>query len=339
MLHADVESHSPAQHCYSMRLALPFSTLLREYEGFPLELLPDPETVDPDERVPIEVVHELLSGAIEITGDPDLGLKAARKLEIGDIGALEYAAGSAATVGAALEVIARYMALVNDALRVEWEMHHERVILRMHSAVPLPRAAEDFELGAFAQAASFRQSEGYNPSYEVHFMHPEPKDTSEYALSFPHGRPRFGQPTSAFLLSRELFERPMPTADPKLHEVIRKHADVLLSELPDNASFAGRVRDLLMAELRGGNPTAPHIAQQLHISSRTLTRKLEQEGTTFKGELENLRKQLARGYVGGTDLTLSEIAFLLGFSQVAAFHRAFKRWTGKTPMEYRRGAD
>jgi AraC-like DNA-binding protein len=72
------------------------------------------------------------------------------------------------------------------------------------------------------------------------------------------------------------------------------------------------------------------------MSGRTLTRRLEDEGTTFKDLLDDLRKSLSLRYVGSTDLGLSEIAFLLGFSQSAAFHRAFKRWTAQTPLEYRR---
>jgi AraC-like DNA-binding protein len=79
-----------------------------------------------------------------------------------------------------------------------------------------------------------------------------------------------------------------------------------------------------------------NIARQLHISPRTLGRKLEHEGTNFKELLDDLRRRLALSYVGGHDLGLAEIAFLLGFSQSAAFHRAFKRWTGVTPLEYRR---
>jgi AraC-like DNA-binding protein len=72
------------------------------------------------------------------------------------------------------------------------------------------------------------------------------------------------------------------------------------------------------------------------MSPRTLGRKLEREGTTFKELLDDLRRRLALRYVGASDLALSEIAFLLGFSQAAAFHRAFKRWTSQTPLEYRR---
>ncbi|MDH5673934.1 MAG: AraC family transcriptional regulator [Myxococcales bacterium] len=319
-----------------MRLLTPFVRLLRRYEGFPLELLEGLDDTDPDERIPAATMHELLRGAVEITGDPDLGLKAAREITQGDYGALEYAAASAATFGDALCVVARYTALVNDALEFTFELDADPVVIRVDNALVLPRAAEDFELAAFSVAASLRNPGGLPTAPEVHFMHPEPEDTSEYAITFPNATVRFSQPVCAYVLTRDYFDRPLPAADPNLHRVIRKHADQLLAELPASESFTSRVRDLLMKELSGGNPSAPHIAQQLHISSRTLTRRLEQERTSFKELLDDLRRALALRYVGHTDLALSEIAFLLGFSQVAAFHRAFKRWTEQTPMEHRR---
>ena len=93
----------------------------------------------------------------------------------------------------------------------------------------------------------------------------------------------------------------------------------------------------MMNGVASGTATLADVASALHLSERTLARKLEHEGTSFKNLLEDLRRRLALRYVGDSDLAFSEIAFLLGFSQVAAFHRAFKRWTDQTPLEYRTG--
>src|SRR6476619_4476015 len=98
-----------------MRLVRPFLALLRKSPGFPVAILAPLEAMEPDERLPIPTMLELLRGGLEITGDQDLGLKAARMIEAGDYGALEYAASSASTVRAAFEVISRYLGLVNDA--------------------------------------------------------------------------------------------------------------------------------------------------------------------------------------------------------------------------------
>jgi AraC-like DNA-binding protein len=110
----------------------------------------------------------------------------------------------------------------------------------------------------------------------------------------------------------------------------------MLAELPRAHSLTERVRELLAAQLPHG-PSLGQIARQVSMSERTLARHLEDEGTTYKALLEDLRRRLALRYVRRSELPFAEIAGLLGFSQAAAFHRAFRRWTGKTPLEYRRG--
>jgi YesN/AraC family two-component response regulator len=101
-------------------------------------------------------------------------------------------------------------------------------------------------------------------------------------------------------------------------------------------STTQRLERLMEEELRGGNPTLEHLAARLHMSPRTLHRRLGEEGTGFRRILARLRRALAARHLRETRLALGEIAFLLGFSEVSAFHRAFKRWTGCPPRAYRR---
>jgi AraC-like DNA-binding protein len=139
-----------------------------------------------------------------------------------------------------------------------------------------------------------------------------------------------------FLFDRRLLDMPLPSADPKLHEVMRRHAEVMLNDLPRTRSLSDQVRELIAKELTSGNASVVRVASHLNVSSRTLERRLEREGTTFTYLLDDLRKRLALGYVGADHLDLSEVALLLGFSQTSAFHRAFKRWTNQTPLHFRR---
>jgi AraC-like DNA-binding protein len=113
-------------------------------------------------------------------------------------------------------------------------------------------------------------------------------------------------------------------------------AEERLAELPEAAATTQRVRVLASRELSGGEPTAEHVASLLHMSRRTLARRLEQEGTSFRSIMDDLRRGLAERYLALDDLGMSEIAVLLGFSDPAAFHRAFRRWCGQSPSEYRR---
>ena len=320
-----------------MRLIRPFLKVFGKDPKFQKELLDPLWQMDPDDRMPIAVALELMRGGIEITGDPNIGLKAAAEVERGDYGVLEYVARSAPTIGAATEVLGRYLALVNDALRFTHEVKDGRAIIRFESTIVLPRSSADFQSAAFFWATRLLMDEqSAAVPVDIWFEHAQPDDISEYKTIFGDNKVLFGMPNNGFSFPAELLEAPLPSADDKLHALIRKHADALIAELPRAQSFTQRVRELLLKELEGGNPSAVRIASALHMSGRTLTRRLEDEGTTFKDLLDDLRKSLSLRYVGSTDLGLSEIAFLLGFSQSAAFHRAFKRWTSQTPLEYRR---
>ena len=330
------EPEAASQPCYSMRLVRPFLAVMRSHPGFPVAILAPLEAMDPDERVPIATVHELLAGGMTLTGDPDLGLRAALAIEEGDYGALEYAARSCPTVGEAVAVIGRHMRLVNDALEFRLELDGERAIVQLDSAVVLPRAAADFQSAAFQVAQRRYVPIELMPSYDVCFTHAAPAQLQTYEQAFSPGRLHFDAPFNGFVFPASFLELPLPTADQKLHALLRKHAELLLAELPKAESLTERVRALIAKELSGGNPTVERVATALHVSTRTLGRKLEHEGTTFKDLLDDLRRRMALRYVGGRDLGLSEIAFLLGFSQTAAFHRAFRRWTGQTPLDYRR---
>jgi AraC-like DNA-binding protein len=330
------DPEAASQPCYSMRLVRPFITVLQALPGFPREILAPLDAMDPDERIPIATVHELLEGGLAMTGDPDLGLRAALAVTEGDHGALEYAARSSATVGDAVEVIGRFMRLVNDALDFRLELVGDQAQIHLYSRIVLPRAAADYQSAAFQIAQRRYNPIDFEPEFEVLFSHPAPAGLALYEQAFAPGKLRFSAPFNGFVFDRSYLQMPMPTADHKLHALMQKHAELLLAELPKAESVTEKVRALVAEQLSGGNPSVEHLAEVLHMSPRTLGRKLEHEGTTFKELLDDLRRRMALRYVGGHDLGLSEIAFLLGFSQTAAFHRAFKRWTGQTPIDYRR---
>jgi AraC-like DNA-binding protein len=331
-----VQERTTPEPCYSARLVAPFVRLLGRHPAVGPALLGDLPLLNPDDRLPIAAMHELLQGAVALTGDPDLGLKAAREITPGDYGALEYVARSAANWAQAGEATGRYMRLINDALQYSQRIEGDRALIALESSVPMPRTAADFQSGAFYVCTMFSWASESPPEYEVHFMHAEPADTREYAQTFSGGRVLFSAPWNGFVFPREYLDRPAANSDPKLHTLISQHAEALLASLPRAKTVTEQVRELIAKELGKGAPALDTVAQTLMMSARTLARRLEQENTSFKQLVEDMRQRLALRYVAWSDLPLSEIAFLLGFSQSAAFHRAFKRWTQQTPLEYRR---
>lgn len=329
-------SELPSTYCYSMRVVRPWVKLLRRYESIAAALLDDLDALDDDERVPIAAMEELNRGALLLTQDAELGLKAAREIEAGDYGALEYAASSAATMREALEIVVRYVRVVNDALSVTLEVEADRATVCLHSAFALSRANREFQSAAFYIALTAHPLVGAQPSYEVWFTHPEPAQLGEHAKTFPGVPVRFGMPADAFVFEAAALSRPLENSNTKLHSVIRKHVELVFAELPRAQRFTEEVRARLMRELSGGVPSAEELAKSMHLSPRTLRRRLEAEGTSFKELLEALRKHQSVRYVSGHELDISEIAFLLGFADITSFYRAFKRWTGQTPLAYRR---
>jgi AraC-like DNA-binding protein len=321
--------------CYSLRLVRPFLRLLAQHPSVPPGLLDPLAAMDLDARLPVNTVHELLRGAVALTGDPDIGLKAARAFEPGEFGALEYAAFSADTVARAVEVIGRYLKLVNDAVDFQLRTQGALAVVELHNSVVMPRAAEAFEAAAFYVAVRMRCGTELLPGRSVSFTHEAPQDTREYERTFDTLQVRFGQPCAGFTFDAAALEKPMPAGDHQLHEILLRHVDHALAQLPKAESLVARVRELIVAELPTGKTDASWIAKRLHMSGRTLARRLEDEGATFRQLQNDVRKQLALRYASTTDLQLSEIALLLGFSSATVFHRSFKRWTGMTPVEYR----
>lgn len=324
------------QPCYSAYVIRAFVRLLRTHEGFPTRELNELEELDVDERIPVVYAHRLLQNAVEFTRDCDLGLKTAREIPLGEIGPLDYSMSTAATVGEALEIASLYRRLIADTIDFRLQVEGERAMVLLENSVVMPRAALDFQLAMFYRNHFCHWPRMAEAGYEVYFTYDKPDSIVEHELTFPGAEMSFSAPFSGYGFFTKELNAPLKTADPNLHSVIGKHAAITLSGLPKVQSTTEKVRELLMTELGHGGPYAKRISQQLHISARTLIRKLEHEGTTFKDLVDDVRRRLALRYIGGRDIDFSGVALLLGFSHVTAFHRAFKRWTDQTPLQYRR---
>ena len=127
-----------------------------------------------------------------------------------------------------------------------------------------------------------------------------------------------------------------PRADPGICTYLRHHADLLLKRASGVSSFSSLVREILPKQLAHGWSSSSGVAKQLGVTERTLQRYLKSEGTSFSQLLENTRKELAEQYLAESERSIAETALLLGYSDVIAFHRAFRRWNGITPGQHRR---
>lgn len=279
----------------------------------------------------------LLEEAARATSDDTFGLHFGARSNPKNIGPLAYAVLNAPTIAAAVDVAARYLHVHNEAVNISVSATPQLVYLRyVHSNVGLEelRQLNEYSMAVTLNVLRMMVGSQWAPR-EVQFAHKAPQDIAEHLGLF--GAPvLFGYAINALVVEREFFDRAVPAADPRLFEIMRRYLDDVLGKIPPEDAPLASIRRAIAESLREGGPNLRRVAQKLAASPRTLQRQLKQYGLEFKNLVDDTRRQFALDYLKNPNDTLTEIAFLLGYSEVSAFNRAFKRWTGKTPLDYRR---
>jgi AraC-like DNA-binding protein len=291
----------------------------------------------PNAKLPRDKAVALLEAAVEATADPSFGLAAAELYQPG-ANVFDYAGVTSPTIGAALTRVCRYARLVDESLmlRLEEKDHLAKLIFEVRGKEPMPPVLAEYVVGVGVIAA--RHWVGFRAPLEAHFRHAQPEDMTTHERVL-RGQVRFGMEHDAIIFPKIALAIPLRTADPDLLPVLDAQASRLLAtSLREALPLPERVRQLLRSELEHGNPTTERVAERLKMSERTLRRRLAEHQTSLKEILDSLRRELSLELLGTPNTTIEEVALRLGFSDATAFHRAFRRWTGKTPGEHlRRG--
>jgi AraC-like DNA-binding protein len=319
----------------SVRMVQPFMRFASNHEVVKDLVAQQLFSMDLDSRIPLREAHGALQVASERLGDRDLGLKLGNSFTFGTGGTFDFVVRSAATVGDSLAVAARYSKLLASPFSVTLERWKRHSVLRFDDEIPWSRYTGDFGLAAWYRAhAADELPKASRP--ECWFPYAPPEDTREYHRVFPGMSLKFGAPFLGLVFDRDYEDAPMPVSDPVLHSLVCARADSLLTTINEQQAITLRVRRVIAHAIhQGAEPSALGVARVLHMSRRTLSRRLDQEGTSFTNELDKTRRELGLSYVGESKLSLIEVAFQLGFAHVESFNRAFKRWTGTTPLAYR----
>jgi AraC-like DNA-binding protein len=247
-----------------------------------------------------------------------------------------YVGLNSPTFEAAADNMDRYIHIHNEAVKTYHTVEGNRVYLR--------HVLPDFGLESVRQHSEYSMTIARNllrlmagsawSPLEVHFMH-EARDSSEHTRVF--GCPvLFSCETNALVIAREFIARQVPAADPHLIPVLKSYLDQVLQALPREDEFLCAARKAVAESMRDGDCKLAAVAKRLAISPRSLQRRLEEYGIDFNAMVGETRCRFAVEYLKNPGNTLTEVAFLLGYSEVSAFNRAFKRWTGTTPMQHRR---
>jgi AraC-like DNA-binding protein len=290
-----------------------------------------------DGRVSLESAHAMLDCAVDRLNDGLLGLKLGRSMCFGEGGPFDYAIRSAPTIRAAVDIAARYAPLVADSLTVWFEVWRRQAMVRLDEA-SWTRQAADFAMAAFYKL-HLSDALPAASRLECWFPYATPHDVSQHQRSFGNTALRFNAPFFAFTFDREHEKAPMRGADMALHAAHCACVDSLLADLSAARTFKTRVRRLIEREIQDTRgATVPRVARLLHMSRRTMSRRLQRDGTSFGEEVDSARRELAFVYLNEPETSLKEVAFRLGFAHAESFHRAFKRWTGETPVAHRKRA-
>jgi AraC-like DNA-binding protein len=292
---------------------------------------------DADARIPHELALRVWREAVRRSGDDAFGIHTAEGIRPGAFDILDYAIRSSATLGEGLARLVRYHGILHDAARVRLQLDGSYATLT--HALPgdgtgLPRHVAEFIIGGWTVVA--RQATGVDfAPVEVRFRHGAPPDLTELQRLF-RAPIRFDDAVNGLVFRRDMLEMPLVKSDPGLCALLERRVAELAERAPESHVLSERVRQLVAKQLSTGVPGAAATARGLAMSPRSLQRHLRSDGTSYRDLVDALRRDLATRYLSERRIAIAEVAFLLGFSEASAFHRAFKRWTGTTPAEYRR---
>ncbi len=280
-------------------------------------------------RLPHRTIRALWEAAARAAGDRSFGLHVAERLPEGGLELLDYLVGTAATVGDGLAAVTRCARLIEQD--AEWRMEGGRLLRR--AAVVAPQLDELVLVWLVTRS---RQATGVRWTPErVVVQHERPNDDGE--LRRVLGCPvELGGAATELAFAPEVLATAHLHADARLFGILAHTADARLASLPDPGDVAASVAATIAQQLAEAVPDLSSTAAAFRVTERTLQRRLAERGLSFSALLDDVRRELALGYVTETPLTLWQIAERLRFSDPTALHRAFKRWTGTAPAQYRR---
>ncbi len=298
----------------------------------------DPERLrQPLARYSHPSIQTLWQIAVEATGDPCFGLRVASFWHPTTFHALGYSWLASRNLEEAFERLVRYSSLVNTAAR--GALHFERMqqafcfYASIDHVEPKPRpAAMDAGLASILVMCRAAYGSRFRPQ-RVTMLHADPGCPDQFAELYK-APVEFSRERYAMYIDPEIALEPLVTANPELVRVNDQIVTDYLASL-DHSDVVMRVRSELIERLPSGHLDEGDIAASINLSRRSLQRKLKQQGVSFSGLLDSSRRELGLQYVRDSRHSLNEIAYLLGFSEPGNFTRAFKRWYGKAPSQYR----
>jgi AraC-like DNA-binding protein len=283
---------------------------------------------EPATRVPLRVAEAIISRARTLTNEPGLAFHLGTQMRVSSHGFLGFAAMTAGTAGAALDLVTRFASTRTSAIALSLYVEGESASIVIEERTPMSDELREFIVLALAIGIwnLGRGLTGTMLDGVCECAFPEPA----YVRGLPlGGRLRFDQPAHRLVFASSILATPLTSADAVATRLAAEQCEKELAAM--DAGFTARIR----AAIRDGSGSLDAVAKQLHVSPRTLKRKLADHGTTFSAIRDDMRRQRALLLLDNRALSIGEVATAVGYTELPNFTRAFRKWTGMTPAAYR----
>ena len=291
---------------------------------------------DPEGHLTLQQELAFYRNTLELSGDPAIGLKLGEPFLPQRYGLFGYALLSAATLRHTLSLAENFGRLTFSFFTFHFGVSGSRAWFSMDDPPPLEPELLDLYLDRDMSAANVDFSEilgkPFAPS-ETYLTHSGHGRERAYREHFG-GHVYFGADKGMFVFDSTILDKPLPRSDPETSRHFQQQCQMLIAKIGTRGHFIDDVRMVILAR-PGYFPDIDYVAEKLGMSTRTLRRRLSEEGSSYRAELDEVRYGLAREYLGTTQLSIDEVAQLLGYSEAGNFSHAFRRWSGMAPSTWR----
>ena len=289
----------------------------------------------PDSYIPVDQYLLIQDEAAVYTNDPYFGLHMGEYAEAGSWSILGYLMMNCKTLGEAFIKSGRYSRIIGNMIEGSVKFRFNKIKLILFTPPHAPNMTRHcFESTISSSVRMMRMMTGVHLSpTEVTFAYPEPESTAEYERIF-NCPVKFGHKENSYTIPLNFVNTPIPMANPALLEHFEMYAQNVIAEMDRQDEYTRMVTKIILSKLDDEKLNIKKVAKELSMSVRTLQNRLKDEGVVFSQLHRDIRQQLAKKYLR-ENYTVEDITYLLGFSEPSVFRKAFKKWSGITPKQFR----
>ena len=296
----------------------------------------DPQSVKSvDVHIPVETYLYIQEEAVKRTGDDCFGLHMGEYAEAGSWSILGYMMMNCENLGQAFSKAGRYSRIIGNLIEAAAVFQFNKVKFVFFTPPHAPVMTRHCYESTFSSSVRMLRTltgKQINPA-KIGFAYPEPKDRSEYERVF-QCPVLFDQKENFMVLETKIAKIPVLLSNPALLEHFETYAQDFIARMEHTDEYTRAVTHIVLAHLDDVDLSIKKVAKEMSVSVRTLQKRLEEEGVLFSDLLRSIREKLAKQYLT-ENYTVEQITYMLGFSEPSVFRKAFKKWIGMTPKEYR----